>query len=195
MKILKAILAFFNKNNKIVITLNLKARLQPSDRHENFEDPIDELLKKYKMGEIIGGGTLMSKNGEVEECDVVIGINKESIDKFMSFIQQLPIPKGSYLQEDDTDEKIELGNMEGLAIYLNGTDLPDSVYESCDINFLIDELNKLLEDIGKLYSYWTGPSETALYFYGTDFNEMHKNITKLLESYPLCDKCRVIKLC
>ena len=33
--------------------------------------------------------------------------------------------------------KIEVGTLEGLAYYGNGTELLDEVYESCDINHVL----------------------------------------------------------
>ena len=102
------------------------------------------------------------------------------------------MPKGSKLILSDTaDQKeIPVGRLEGLALYLNGTELPAEVYKSCDINYAIEQMEERLSGIGRLYSWWEGPSETALYFYGEGYKKMLDAIKDFIEEYPLCQKCR-----
>jgi hypothetical protein len=44
------------------------------------------------------------------------------------------------------------GATEGLAVYLNGPDLPDTTYRDCDANVVYDEFNRLLEGSGRVHS-------------------------------------------
>lgn len=69
-----------------------------------------------------------------------------------------------------------MGTLEGLAYYSNGVDLPDEVYKTCDINYVIEQMEQAIEGIGRMYSYWEGAKYTALYFYGNSFAEMKKKI-------------------
>lgn len=80
-------------------------------------------------------------------------------------------------------------------MYLNGKDLDDEVYENCDVNFVYEEIERLLGDFekGQVASYWEG-EETSFYLYGKSFDEMHKCIKPLLDEYPLCQKCRVVRI-
>ena len=55
-------------------TLQLNAKLQPFDRHD-LEDLIDEFLSEENLGNTSGGGTLMSKEAEIEYCDIEIELN------------------------------------------------------------------------------------------------------------------------
>ncbi len=55
------------------------------------------------------------------------------------------------------------GKLEGLAIYINGTDLPDEVYQTCDINFVVETINQKIADQGAIQGYWQGATETALF--------------------------------
>ena len=87
--------------------------------------------------------------------------------------------------------KIEVGTLEGLAFYVNGTDLPDEIYESCDINHVIEQMESAMNGIGRFYSYWEGNEWTALYFYGVSFVEMKQKIEPFIASYPLCQKSRI----
>jgi hypothetical protein len=61
------------------------------------------------------------------------------------------------------------------------------------VNHVFDELNRLLDGIGSVHSYWEGPTETALYAYGTSFEAMRDAIGELLQ-YPLCEKARVVQI-
>ncbi|MBB4752565.1 hypothetical protein [Actinoplanes lobatus] len=86
------------------------------------------------------------------------------------------------------------GVTEGLAVYLNGTDLPDEVYATSDINDLITALLDALGAHGRMQSYWQGPRETALYLYGPSAARMADLIADLLSQFPLAQRCRVVPL-
>lgn len=175
------------------LTLNLNARLQPMHRHE-LEDELKELLDNENLGEIVGGGTLQRPDGEIESCDIEIELNDdsaESLNRLVELVGQLDIPKGSALLCIEPELKIEVGTQEGLAYYSNGTDLPDEVYENCDINHVIEQMEAAMEGIGGFYSYWEGSKWTALYFYGDSFVEMKQRIEPFIASYPLCQKSRI----
>jgi hypothetical protein len=75
-------------------------------------------------------------------------------------------------------------------VFLNGVDLDDKVYETCDVNHVIDEFNRLLEGSGRYHSYWQGPRETALYLYGASAEAMKSCIEPFLADYPLCRQSR-----
>lgn len=177
-------------------TLKLNSRLQPKHRHP-IEDMIGDALEKLGCGEVTGGGTLLKKKGgEIEYCDIAISLTETSTDcinKLLEILDDIPVPKGSVLFSDDdgNDYRQEVGTLEGLALYLNGSDLPADVYENYDINIVIDELNNLLGDEGVMLSHWTGKTETALYYYGKSFSKMKELITTVIKEHPLCQRCRV----
>ncbi|EPP5812064.1 TPA: hypothetical protein ACGUUU_004324 [Vibrio vulnificus] len=176
----------------IVVTIN--ARIQPMHRVEIYEDLLDEVLSKNSIGEVSGGGTLQSQSGEIEHCDVEIQVNnsnEETVEVIRASLEKLGVPKGSKLKVEATNSEIEFGTLEGLAIYLNGTDLDSEVYENSDSNYVYSELDRLTLGIGKVYSYWQGPKETAFYLYGTSYAQMKSQISGLVDSYPLCQKCRI----
>ena len=182
-------------NSVYPLTLQINARLQPFDRGDIYEDPIAEALEECGCGTTVGGGTMMQENGEIAFCDVQIDLNndsKESIDKLMQILEDIHLPKGSFLRSESSEHPI--GTLEGLALYINGTDLPNEVYQSCDINYVVEKANELLIGIGKMYSHWQGPNDSALYFYGASFDEMKKRIEPFLFEYPLCQKCRIEKI-
>jgi len=174
------------------LTAQLNARLQPMHRGELFEDPLDEALQELGLGSVSGGGTQLSESGEVDYCDIEIDVavlDERSVQAIINLLEGLGAPRGSKLKAGE--QELPFGNTEGLALYLNGTDLPDEVYKACDSNVVYTEVQRLIGDRGEIYSHWQGPKETALYLYGNSFQEMHDSIAEFLATYPLCQKCRV----
>jgi hypothetical protein len=178
-----------------LVIAQLNDRAQPLDRGELYEDPLDDVLKKHRAGCVTGGGTQLAENMEIDFCEIEIDVREpvtESISLIKQTLENLGAPKGSKLRLQD--EEVPFGNHEGLAVYLNGTDLPDEVYAECDSNFVYSEFNRLLGTDGKVHSHWQGPTETALYMYGPSFETMQGRLAGFLGSYPLCQRARVVQI-
>jgi hypothetical protein len=179
-----------------LIIAQLNHRAQPMERGELFEDPLQELLDDAGIGEVTGGGTLLSKTFEIEYCEVEIcaqDTEPATISAVIEMLEKLGAPKGSKLSVDG-QEDIVFGKMEGLGVYLNGTDLADHVYAECDVNYVYDQFNELLGDAGKVQSSWNGPKETALYMYGASYEVMCERLSSFMATYPLCRKARLVKI-
>jgi tetratricopeptide (TPR) repeat protein len=177
------------------VVAQLNARLQPIDRGELFEDPLDEILQEANLGRISGGGTMLTDEREVAYCDIEINLNElndQSLQKVIQELENLGAPKGSLLKMGK--QAIEFGVSEGLAIYLNGSDLPDEVYQNCDSNIVYTEISRLIEGEGMIMSHWQGPTETALYLYGNSFTTLQELIREFIDTYPLCQKCRIVQI-
>lgn len=175
-------------------TICLNARFQPIHRHQ-LEDAIEEILQSTGLGELDGGGTMQMPSGEIESCEIVLLLQDnedETIKALVDIVNHLGVPKGSSLRY--REQAVSVGTLEGLALYLNGTDLEPEVYKVCDVNVVIEELERSLAESGRMYSYWEGAKETALYFYGADFEEMRERMQEFLAEYPLCAKCRVVQI-
>ncbi len=173
------------------LILRLNARFQPKHRFE-LEDALQELLGRAAMGEVTGGGTAQMANGEVEYCDIDIDFiddKTKHINWLVDLLNRIGIPKGSVLQ--GLDKEIQVGTLEGLAYYSNGVDLPEEVYKTCDINYVIEQMELAMEGIGRMYSWWEGAEYTGLYFYGTSFADMKQKIEPFISIYPLCQKSRI----
>lgn len=175
------------------VTLQLNARFLPLDRAE-LEDAMEKVLERLELGEINGGGTMQLPSGEVKFCDIEINLkddSKETIDMLVKIINHFGVPKGSKIHTYSSELELPVGEQEGYAIYLNGTDLPAEVYASCDVNYVVEQMNNLMGTDGTMYSYWQGSRETALYFYGTSYEKMKAAVAGFVAKYPLCQKCRV----
>jgi len=172
----------------------INARVMPIDRGEMYEDPLMEALEENGFGEVTGGGTMQSENGEIEYCGVDLDLFnlEEGIPFICDFLAECGAPQGSKLQYELNGEQQEVpfGFLEGLAIYFNGTDLPDEVYQNNDINDVYNEINDLLGERGQIQGYWNGPEETALYLYGYSVAEMRELIAAVMSTNPLCEKAR-----
>jgi hypothetical protein len=179
------------------ILAQLNDRAQPIDRGEIYEDPLAAILEKHHAGSITGGGTMLAENGEIDFCDIEIEVREpaaEYISLIKRALEELGAPKGSKLTVQPEGEELRFGVNEGLAVYINGTDLPDEVYAECDVNSIYDEFHRLLGADGKVHSHWQGPTETALYIYGPSFETMKSRIAGFLASYPLCQGARVVQI-
>ncbi len=181
----------------VEILARLNDRAMPRDRGALYEDPLDDFLRTQKFGEVTGGGTQLGEDNEIVFCDVDIELrvfSKVSIEAVKSILEELGAPKGSKLIIEPTGDEQPFGVNEGLAVYLNGTDLPEEVYKTCDSNFVFQEFNRLLGSEGKIHSHWQGPTETALYMYGRSFKAMKSCLLDFLRNYPLCERARVVQI-
>ena len=180
-----------------MVIARLNARAQPLDRLEVFEHPLDQVLQATGTGMVTGGGTMLGDEGEIAFCDLELSVPKASdavLGTIRKALEGVGAPKGSKLIWNDGANELDLGVAEGLAVYLNGTDLPDEVYEQSDVNVVYEELDRLVASEGRVVSHWEGPRETALYLYGRCADSMLAKIRPFLETYPLCDKARTAKI-
>ncbi|WP_130731332.1 hypothetical protein [Komagataeibacter xylinus] len=179
----------------IIVVAHLNARLQPFQRGHFLEDPLDAILKKMGIGEVMGGGTALAPDPVgVSACDVEIAVKDGSetvLKQVMQALDLLGAPKGAELRLPDGAAPIAFGVMEGMAIFMNGTDLPAETYARSDINKTIEGPSAALGQKGELRGYWEGDSETALYFYGSSFAAMQAVVADCIQSDPLCARCRI----
>lgn len=83
---------------------------------------------------------------------------------------------------------------QAVLVYLDGTGLPDSVYQECDTSTLEDRLMEVVErdGLGQVDGTETGPTETALFMYGPDAERLFAGVERTLRDYPLCQGARVV---
>lgn len=173
---------------------HLNARLRPLDRAELYEDPLQEALEESGMAEVTGGGTMQAQSGEIEYCGIDLDVHDmdKAVPQICSLLEQMGAPRGSRLEFEHAgvQQQVAFGKLEGLAIYLNGTELKPEVYAESDVNHVWSEIERLLEGAGSIQSYWEGPAETALYLYGDSVDVMRERIAGFMAAYPLCERAR-----
>jgi hypothetical protein len=186
-------------DDRISATAEFNHKIGPIDRGERYEDPLGDALSEKGFGEVDGGGTMQSKEGEILHIDVHMYLNKpdESIPFVTRMLEKQGAPKGSKLKIYEADEvirEISFGVREGFAIYLDGVNLPDEVYRNSDSNVVVCEIDKLLAGHGEIEAHWQGLTETALYVYGDSIATMKPLIQDFMDTYPLCKGARVVNL-
>jgi hypothetical protein len=181
--------------SRIWITLN--ARLRPQDRGARYEIPLREILGASMPGsKVTGGGTLLSADREPLVSDIDVDIEGDvpgALELVTGVLEAAGAPTGSRARLDE-GPPVLFGVTEGLAVYLNGTDLPGEVYASSDIDDLIAALAGSLGAEGDMQSWWHGPRETALYLYGPSAARMAELIADVLARFPLAQRCRTVPL-
>ena len=180
-----------------LLQVTLNAPLRPNDRGRIYEDPLQRVIDERHPGsQVAGGGTMLSTTGEVAWCDIDIELADDpetGAAVVIDFLEWIGAPKGSTARLGDGDGRT-FGRTEGVAVYLNGYDLPQHIYAESDVNELIRGLKEQLGRIGRMHSFWEGPRETALYFYGKSAADIRSTIRPVLDTYPLATRCRVVDL-
>ena len=161
-----------------IVIAQLNARMQPLDRGDYFEDPLDEKLQELGIGEVTGGGTQLTDEPDgILYCDIEIALkdlHSTNLKSVIEILENLGAPKGSVLKVEGRPD-ISFGQREGMGVFLNGTDLADEVYASSDVNEVIENLNKCMTPRGAFMGYWEGSAETSLFIVKTS-----KKITKTI---------------
>ena len=102
------------------------------------------------------------------------------------------LPRGSAVAING--KQAPFGALAGIAVYLNGTQLDPEVYAAGDLQGTVDALVEAVGDSGRLWSHWSGPAETALYFYGPDAAVIRGRIEAVAPQQPLLTRCRFVAL-
>jgi len=100
-------------------------------------DPLDQALERDDRGSsVVGGGTLVGDDHEVVSCDIEVSLANDArkgMRIVIDALERLGAPAGSTARLDGGDP-VAFGDLQGVGLYLNGTDLPDEVYATSDVN-------------------------------------------------------------
>jgi hypothetical protein len=167
------------------------------DRTRRYEAPLQVALRANKLGEITGRGAQMSMELEIEFVEIDLALDKfdEAVDLIKCVLEEAGAPAGSEIRFENGSglEVIPFGTKEGLAIYLDGVNLPDAVYEKCNINELASMIFGGLSSVGgEIRGSWVGRNETSLYIYGPSAEAIYETIEPILVAYPLCQNARIV---
>jgi len=82
---------------------------------------------------------------------------------------------------------------QAVLVHLDGTGLPDHIYQECDLATIEDQLIEVIarNKLGEFDGNEVGPSETTLFMYGPDAERLFAGIEPILRGYPLCQGARV----
>jgi len=85
----------------------------------------------------------------------------------------------------------EFGEQQSVAVYLDGTTLPDEVYANLDFDDLVARLTEAAGP-DSYHGYWGGPEETGLFFFGRDAESTFSALETVLRQMPIGQNARVV---
>jgi hypothetical protein len=85
----------------------------------------------------------------------------------------------------------EFGTHQCLAIYLDGTSLPDEVYADLDFDAVVSELGTAAGH-GSYHGLWQGNEETGRFFFGSGADDMFVRVEPVLRKLPIGQNARVV---
>jgi hypothetical protein len=168
--------------------------IEPIDRGDRYEDPLQAVLESKGLGRVTGGGCQLNEFGGIAYADVELEL--ANLDAALSVVAQAlesaGAPQGSELL-DPSDKRVlrEFGKQQCLAIYLDGVSLPDEVYSTLDFEAVVANIGAAAGH-GSYRSVWQGPQETGLFFFGQDAEVMFSRVEPVLRSLPIGQNARVV---
>jgi hypothetical protein len=178
------------------VTARIWEPIEPIARGERYEDPLQAALQAARLGTVDGGGSQLTKLGEVQfaELELHLANLDAAVDLVKRVLEEAGAPQGSGLRFSEPGRSpVGLGTQQGLAIYLDGVSLPREVYADLDLASVVMKIEDTLGLGGKsLRGSWGGPEETSLYFYGPDAEQMFRQLEPLLFTLPICENARVV---
>src|SRR5450755_3198273 len=107
------------------------------------DPPAGDPRRQHAGSRVTGAGTLLSAEREPLVSDIDLDVDgdaPEALELVTAALEAAGAPKGSRVRLGESGP-VPFGVTEGLAVYLNGTDLPGEVYASSDIDELIAALS------------------------------------------------------
>lgn len=168
--------------------------IEPMDRGDRYEDPLEAVLQGKKVGRVTGGGSQLSELGQIEYADIEIELANldDALGIVVDALEARGAPQGSELiSGPDSRTLREFGKQQCLAVYLDGASLPDEVYANLDFESVVTELGDAAGD-GSFRGFWQGPEETGLFFFGPDAEGMFAGVEPVLRRLPIGQNARVV---
>ena len=94
--------------------VRIPGNIEPLERGDRFEDPLDAALEEAGIGSVSGGGSQMGEGSTVEYCglDVVVTDRERGIEIIRRVLQASECPQGAVIEE-------YLPNYDELAVWPN----------------------------------------------------------------------------
>ena len=177
------------------VTVRVNARLQEGQLADSIAGLFADLLARVSPGSHLVSTRLETgPHGEPRAAVAELAIAPQDAEPVVTAIFDLEhgLPRGSAVAING--KQAPFGALAGIAVYLNGTQLDPAVYAAGDLQGTVDALVEAVGDSGRLWSHWSGPAETALYFYGPDAAAIRHRIEAVAPEHPLLARCRYVTL-
>lgn len=180
-----------------MVTARIWGPVRQQERAIRYEAPLTAIFRGYRMGEVVECSTRMSRELETEFVDIELLLKDlgEPLELVRRALEEAGAPAGSELRlgGSEGEEVIPFGRKQGLAVYLDGINLPDVVYDTCTADELARQIHGKLTSLGgEIRGSWVGPNETAIYLYAPDAEEAFAALEPIIAAYPLCQNARVV---
>ncbi len=176
------------------VLVTIWEHIEPIARGDRYEDPLHDALGEEDLA-IVGGGSSFTKKLGIEYVNVELELTSLTfIPKIIDTLEQQGAPKGSDLKYtvEGKDTVLEFGTTECLALFLDGVNLPQEVYQSADIDELVERLLEASKGQAEFRASWSGDSETSIHFFGDNADNLFKLMEPVLTAYPLCRNARAV---
>lgn len=91
-----------------LLYVRIPAAIQPLERGEKFEEPLDMLLRERHLGEVSGGGSALKAGGGIEYVGIDVDVydSKAALPVIVQKLRELKVPKGTTIEEtrDETHD-------------------------------------------------------------------------------------------
>ena len=175
-----------------LVTARLYEHIGPMDRGSRYEDPLQAALDEKRTGEVTGGGSQLNASGGIDFADIEIELADldAALDLVIVTLERAGTPQGSEIIQGDRVLR-EFGTQQCLAIYLDGTSLPDEVYANLDFDQVVKDLGALAGP-DSYHGAAQGAEETGILFFGSDADAMFARVEPLLRTLPIGQNARVV---
>ena len=177
-----------------VVLARMYEHIEPIDRGVRYEDPLQEALEARNIGRVTGGGSQLNELGAIEHGDVEIELADldGAVLLVVEALERAGAPQGSEVI-DLSDSRVlrEFGTQQCLAVFLDGTTLPDEVYQDLDFDAVVTEIG---EAAGRdsFRGFFQGNEETGLFYFGANADEMFTRVEPVLRKLPIGQNARVV---
>ena len=185
-------------SSRQIIRARIAEHVEPIDRGDRYEDPLDAFLKANALGEVVGGGTALTADGEIEWADVEIELDDvdASLAKVVAQLEAFGAPAGSRIEFDAETGRapVPFGRLEQLVVYLDGVNLPDEVYAALDFEALYTAMADAAraQAGGEARAVWTGNTETAIHMAGPSADALATAVRAMWDSVPVLQNARLV---
>jgi hypothetical protein len=168
--------------------------IEPIDRGERYEDPLQAALDKAGAGRVTGGGSQLNALGGIAHADIELELANldDALRIVAATLEAQGAPQGSELIVASQNRVVrEFGTQQCVAVFLDGIGLPDEVYANLDFDAVLEELGKAAGD-KSFRGTWQGSQETGLFFFGPDADAMFARMEPVLRRLPIGQNARVV---
>ncbi len=177
-----------------LVLARLYEYIEPIDRGDRYEDPLHDALEKAGIGRVTGGGSQLDELGGITFVDLEIELaNLDGAPQVVvEALESAGAPQGSeLLLASDESVLREFGTQQCLAVFLDGTSLPEEVYAELDVEAVVEEIGAAA-GAGSYRGFWQGPEETGLFLFGPDAEAMLARVEPVLRRIPIGQNARVV---